>query len=311
MTIAIVTSRKKQELEYIWFTPEFDAPSPGLQPHSPASGRENDSAVCKTSPIPFAGEGSGERTDCAASSLEKNRNRSGVAPLVFLHEGLGSIALWRSFPQKLCERVQRRGIAYSRYGYGNSTPRPLEEPLPPDYLEHEASETLPAFLNALHIERPWLIGHSDGGTIALLAAAGKVVPLAGIVVIAPHYFVEDICLAGIERARSAYETDGLRVKLARYHQGTDSVFYGWHNVWTDPNRRDWNIAAELEQIACPLLAIQGREDEYATLEQIEGIKRRAPHTELVVVENCGHFPHFIHADTVIERIAAFVEKVEA
>jgi len=204
----------------------------------------------------------------------------------------------------------RRGVAYSRYGYGASTPRPHDEPLLPDYLEHEASDTLPAFLDALNIERPWLIGHSDGGTIALLAAARKVAALAGIVVIAPHYFVEDICLAGIEEARHAYETSEFRGKLARYHQDSDSVFYGWHKVWTDPGRRDWNIAAELEQIACPILAIQGREDEYATLEQIEGVKRYAPHTELVVVENCGHFPHLSYGDMVIEHIAAFIEKVE-
>jgi pimeloyl-ACP methyl ester carboxylesterase len=231
-------------------------------------------------------------------------------PLVFLHEGLGSIALWRNFPQKLCERLKRRGIAYSRYGYGASTPRPRDEPLPHDYLEHEASSTLPAFLNALDIKHPWLIGHSDGGTIALLAAAEKIAMLSGIVVIAPHYFVEDVCLAGIERARHAYETSDLRGKLARYHQDVDSVFYGWQKVWSDPGRRDWNIAAKLEQIACPVLAIQGREDEYATLEQIEGIKRYAPQTELTVVENCGHFPHLTHSDMVIEQIAAFVEKVE-
>jgi len=234
---------------------------------------------------------------------------AGASPLVFLHEGLGSVTLWRGFPQALCNRLARRGLAYSRYGYGGSTPRPQEVPLPLDYLEREAAETLPAFLEAMNVKRPWLIGHSDGGTIALLAAAREAVPLAGIVVIAPHYFVEDVCLAGIERARHAFESGDLREKMARYHQDPDSVFYGWQQVWSDPARRDWNIAAELEGITCPVLAMQGREDEYATLEQIEGVKRRTPHTELYVVEECGHFPHLTKSEETIERIAAFIAAV--
>jgi len=237
-----------------------------------------------------------------------DKARADASPLVFLHEGLGSMALWRNFPHQLCARLKRRGLAYSRYGYGNSTPRPHDEPLPTDYLEQEAWNTLPAFLQALDIKRPWLIGHSDGGTIALLAAAKKAMPLAGIIVIAPHYFLEDICLTGIEQARRSYETGDLRGKLARYHQDTDSTFYGWYNVWSEPERRDWNISKELEQITCPVLAIQGREDEYATLEQIKGIKRAAPQTELIVIEQCGHFPYLIHGDTVVEHIAAFIEK---
>lgn len=254
-------------------------------------------------------------TPCRTQELEyaylmPDAAETGASPLVFLHEGLGSITLWRNFPQDLCNRLKHHGLTYSRYGYGASTPRPQNEPLPSDYLEHEAADTLPALLNALNIERPWLIGHSDGGTIALLAAAGAVLPLAGIIVIAPHYYVEEICLAGIERARQAFETSNLREKMARYHRDPDSVFYGWQQVWSDPARRDWNIAAELERIACPILAIQGSDDEYATLEQIEGIKRRAPQTQLYVVEQCGHFPHLTHSEQTIERIAAFIEKIE-
>jgi pimeloyl-ACP methyl ester carboxylesterase len=249
--------------------------------------------------------------------IEPEGMDKGASPLVFLHEGLGSIALWRRFPADLCAQLGRRGLVYSRFGYGRSTPRPRDEPLPPDYLEREANETLPALLAALLVEnsensaKPWLVGHSDGGSIALIAAAQELsTQLAGIVVIAPHYFVEEVCLTGIERARRAYEEGDLRPRLARHHQEVDSVFHGWHDVWMDPARRGWNLRHLLPQIACPLLAIQGREDEYATLEQIEGIRRHLPHAELRVIEACGHFPHLTRADETIAAIAAFIRESE-
>jgi pimeloyl-ACP methyl ester carboxylesterase len=233
---------------------------------------------------------------------------AGVPTLVFLHEGLGCIDLWRNFPAALCERLQCRGLAYSRFAYGESTPRPHDEPFPADYLERETHNVLPAVLDALGIERPWLIGHSDGGTIALLAAASDpgCERYPGIVAIAPHYRVEDICIAGIERARDAYEQRELCKRLAKYHRDVDSAFYGWCHVWLDPARRGWNIESLLKNIACPTLAIQGIQDEYATLDQIEAIQRNAPQTKLMKVDNCGHFPFLAHADAVIEAIAAFV-----
>ncbi|MDR1351435.1 MAG: alpha/beta hydrolase [Zoogloeaceae bacterium] len=228
--------------------------------------------------------------------------------LVFLHEGLGSIAIWRDFPARLCARLGWRGLAYSRMGYGASTPRPHDEPLPRHYLRREAVETLPALLTALDVARrkPWLIGHSDGGSIALLAASYNPASYSGIIVIAPHYFVEDVCLAGIRRARAAFETGNLRDRLARYHQDVDGAFYGWCNIWLDPAYRDWRIETELKNIACPVLAIQGDADEYATLEQIDGIQRQAPQTELLILPQCGHAPHLQHPEATLDAIEAFV-----
>lgn len=228
--------------------------------------------------------------------------------IVFLHEGLGSLALWRKFPQALCERLQWRGLVYSRYGYGASMSR--DEPVPQDYLEREALECLPAVLEVFDIERPWLLGHSDGGSIALIAAGDDAARsrYAGIVSIAPHYRVEDVCLQGIERARTAYEQGELRARLAKYHRDVDSVFYGWCDTWLDPARRNWNIETFLKNIACPVLAIQGVQDEYATLDQIEAIERCAPQTHLMEIEGCGHFPFLSHPEKVIEKIAAFVQE---
>jgi len=226
--------------------------------------------------------------------------------LVFLHEGLGCVELWRDFPQALCERLECRGLAYSRFAYGESTPRPHDEPFPADYLERETREVLPAVLDALGVERPWLIGHSDGGTIALLAAAFDRERYPGIVAIAPHYRVEEICLVGIERARVAYEQGDLRKRLAKYHRDVDSAFYGWCRAWLDPARRDWNIETLLKNIACPVLAIQGVQDEYATLDQIEAIQRHAPQTTSMKIDDCGHFPFLAQPETVIDSIVAFV-----
>jgi pimeloyl-ACP methyl ester carboxylesterase len=230
------------------------------------------------------------------------------APLVFLHEGLGSVALWRDFPARLCEKLDTRGLVYSRFGYGASTSRPADEPLPRHYLRREAVEVLPALLEALDIKKPWLVGHSDGGSIALLAASHDSARLSGIVTIAPHYFVEAVCLQGIERACKAYEQGKLRERLARYHRDVDSVFYGWRDVWLRPDYRDWNIEAELKKINCPILAIQGDADEYATLEQIEGIKRHRPQTRLCVLARCGHSPHQQQPEAVLEAICAFVRE---
>jgi pimeloyl-ACP methyl ester carboxylesterase len=226
---------------------------------------------------------------------------------VFLHEGLGSIALWRDFPARLCARLGWRGLVYSRMGYGASTPWPHDESLPRHYLRREAVEVLPALLEALDVARqkPWLAGHSDGGSIALLAASSDAASYAGIVAIAPHYFVEDACLAGIRRARAAFESGNLRTRLKRYHRDVDGAFYGWCNIWLDPAYRDWRIEAELKRITCPVLAIQGDADEYATLEQIEGIKRQAPQTKCLVLPQCGHAPHLQQPEAVVEAIAAF------
>ncbi len=214
--------------------------------------------------------------------------------LVFLHEGLGSAAMWKSWPQDLCDAGGFRGLVYSRPGYGRSTPRPHHERWPLDYLQRQARELLPALLGQLGVDPAqtlWLIGHSDGASIALLHAAAYPQRVAGAVVMAPHVFVEPIARQGITAAREAYLEGGLRNKLARYHDDADSAFWGWADVWLDPAFLSWNIEADLAQIRCPLLAIQGLEDEYGTLEQVRRIGRAVPATRLMELGECGHSPH--------------------
>lgn len=214
---------------------------------------------------------------------------SKIAPIVFLHEGLGSVAMWKDFPERFCAEHGLHGLVFSRYGYGRSTPKPADEHWTPAFMHAQAHEVLPLLLNELQIDRPWLFGHSDGGSIALLHAAKFEV--AGIVVVAPHIFVEDVSIASIEQAREAYETTDLRARLARYHTDPDSAFRGWNDIWLNPAFRGWNIEAELDTIGCPVLAVQGADDEYGTLAQIRGIEARLPKTRLCVISECGHSPH--------------------
>lgn len=226
--------------------------------------------------------------------------------IVFLHEGLGSISMWRDFPERFCTQYGFRGLVFSRYGYGRSTPRPLEQDLQPDYLHQQALEALPAFLTALHIERPWLFGHSDGGSIALLYAARFPDRVSGIIVMAPHIFVEDITIEGIRKAREAFLTTDLPSRLARHHVDAESVFWGWNNAWLAPAFRDWNIEEELGKITCPVLAMQGVGDEYGTLAQIFGIERKAPRARALAIEACGHSPHRDQAEVVGREAALFI-----
>lgn len=231
------------------------------------------------------------------------------APIVFLHEGLGSVAMWKDFPERLCRAAGRRGLVYSRRGYGLSTPRPPTERWPVRFLHEQAEEVLPALLEALGIRRPWLFGHSDGGSIALLHAASH--PCAGVIAVAAHVFTEAMGLAAIEATRTAYETTDLREKLARYHADVDSAFRGWNDVWLDPDFRAWNIEAEIGAIACPLLVVQGDGDEYGTLEQVHAIARRVPHAKTLVLPHCGHSPHRDQPERLIEATRAFVDGADA
>ena len=210
-------------------------------------------------------------------------------PVVFLHEGLGSIAMWKEFPERFCDEHGLRGLVFSRYGYGRSTPKPPDEHWTPAFMHAQAHEVLPLLFGQLQIERPWLFGHSDGGSIALLHAARF--DVAGIVVVAPHIFVEDVSITSIEKARDAYEATDLRARLARYHDDPDSAFRGWNDIWLNPAFRGWNIEAELATITGPVLAVQGADDEYGTLAQIRGIQARLPKTRLLVIPKCGHSPH--------------------
>jgi pimeloyl-ACP methyl ester carboxylesterase len=226
--------------------------------------------------------------------------------LVFLHEGLGSVAMWRDFPARLCDAAGVRGLVYSRPGYGRSTPRPPVEKWRPDFMHSQAREVLPALLSALGVDQPFLFGHSDGGSIALLYAAAFPAALRGAVVLAPHILVEDLSVRSIEKARDAYRQTDLPQKLARYHDDPDSAFWGWNDIWLAPAFRDWSIEDEIAAIRCPLLAIQGLDDEYGTLEQIRGIARRVPQAQLLEIPACGHSPHKDQPEVVIAAVKEFI-----
>jgi pimeloyl-ACP methyl ester carboxylesterase len=231
----------------------------------------------------------------------------GDAPvMVFLHEGLGSVAMWRDLPARLCDAIGLRGLVYSRPGYGKSTPRPAGEQWACDFMHEQAREVLPALLRELGVERPWLFGHSDGGSIALLYAAAFPQALAGAVVLAPHILVEDVSVASIRQAREAFLGTDLKQRLGRYHDDADSAFWGWNDIWLAPAFRGWTIAEEIRAIRCPLLAIQGTADEYGTLEQIRGIARRVPQAQLLELPDCGHSPHKDQPEAVIEAVRSFV-----
>jgi pimeloyl-ACP methyl ester carboxylesterase len=233
------------------------------------------------------------------------------APLVFLHEGLGSVSMWRDWPAQVCAASGRAGIVYSRRGYGGSDPVPdvrASGRLAPDYMHREAFEMLPPLLQALGVQRPVLIGHSDGGSIALLHASRH--PLAGCVVLAPHVIVEDVSVASIEQARVAYEGGELRPRLARYHADVDVAFWQWNDVWLSQAFRTFDIRPDCRKIACPVLALQGLQDPYGTLRQIEEIAPTAGRFELETIADCGHSPHRDQAQAVTERIARFLGTVD-
>ncbi|NRF65645.1 alpha/beta hydrolase [Aquincola sp. S2] len=231
--------------------------------------------------------------------------------MVFLHEGLGSLSMWKDFPQQLVDALGWRGLVYSRPGYGRSTPRDAEEAWQLDFMHRQAHEVLPALLRALGIVAdqtpPWLFGHSDGGSIALLYAARFHRQTAGLVVLAPHILVEDMGLRSIEATRQAYLDTDLRDKLARHHDDPDSAFWGWNRIWLHPPFREWSIEGEIGAIECPVLAVQGLDDQYGTLEQIRGIARRVPQTRLLELADCGHSPHRDQPEALIAAVGSFAK----
>ena len=230
---------------------------------------------------------------------------AGRPPLLLLHEGLGCVAMWRDFPEQLAAATGCRVIAWSRAGYGHSDP--YAEARTAHYLHREALEALPALLAALAIERPVLVGHSDGASIALMfAGAFPEVPQA-LVLMAPHEFVEEETLAGILAARTAWTATDLPRKLARYHADAPRVFRDWNDTWLAPAFRDWNIEAFLRTIRCPLVAIQGEEDEYATMRQVDVIAETVPGSELLKLPRCGHSPHRDQPGAVLAAIGRLLQ----
>lgn len=237
------------------------------------------------------------------------RERRDRPLFVFLHEGLGSLAMWKDFPRALCDALDVRGLVYSRPGSGASTLRDADERRDVDYMHRQAHEVLPAFLAAVGAgasARPvWLFGHSDGASIALLYASRFPDRVAGLVVLAPHIFVEPVSLASIEAARQTYLTTDLRARLARYHRDVDSAFWGWNDIWLHPPFRCWNIEEEIAAVRVPVLAVQGRDDEYGTLAQVAGIAQAVPGTRVVVLDDCGHSPHKDQPARLVEEVARF------
>lgn len=234
--------------------------------------------------------------------------------VVFLHEGLGSRSMWRDFPRALCERGCLRGLVYSRPGYGRSTPRGKDERWMPNFMHIQAHEVLPKLFAAIGVgrrERPWLFGHSDGGSIALLYAAKYPNAPAGVICVAPHVFVEPVSIASIEAARNAYLDTDMRSRLARHHDDVDSAFFGWNDIWLDPAFANWNIVDELRAIVCPVLAVQGEDDEYGTLAQVESVVSAVPHTKLVNIAHCGHSPHRDQPERLLSATIDFVSSHSA
>ncbi|MCU0941078.1 MAG: alpha/beta hydrolase [Hydrogenophaga sp.] len=248
-----------------------------------------------------------------------------LPPIVFLHEGLGSVSMWTQrgvcWPEMLCQRTGRAGWMYSRRGHGRSDPVPdVRGPSrvegfwhvgrhEPDYMHREALEVLPALLQALGAVNPVLVGHSDGGTIALLHASQH--PVQACVAMAPHAFVEDMSVQAIAQAREAYLKDsdnpgGLRQRLARHHRDVDNTFWQWNDVWLSPAFRGYDILGECARIRAPLLLVQGEQDEYGSLAQLHRIQQAAPHAECLALPDCGHSPHRDQPHALTDRVASFV-----
>jgi len=226
-------------------------------------------------------------------------------PLVLLHEGLGSVALWRDFPQRLQAATGRRVLAFSRFGHGRSEPPPA--PRTPAFFHEEALDVLPELLERLDAGEPLLVGHSDGGSIALIHAGRH--PVAGLALLAPHVFVEEVTVEAIRQTRAAYVDDGLRDRMARHHDDPDAAFWGWCDVWLDPAFRSWSLESDAERVDAPTLLIQGADDPYGTLDQLERIEARVrgPVERLVVPG--GHSPHLEQPDAVVAAIAAFAGRL--
>jgi len=229
--------------------------------------------------------------------------RSGGTELVFLHEGLGSVSAWRDVPAQIAETAGCAAFVYSRQGYGKSSPVAVPRPL--TYMHDEAA-ALPALLAEHGITRPILVGHSDGASIAIIAA-GSGLEVKALVLIAPHVFVEDISVESIAKAADAYRTTDLRERLARHHADVDGAFWGWNRAWLDPAFRAWNLEAFLPRITAPTLVVQGAADEYGTLAQVEAIARQlAGPCEKLIVAGAGHAPH--RTAGVPAQIAAFIRR---
>lgn len=236
------------------------------------------------------------------------RSIPGEGPtLVFLHEGIGSQGLWRSFPDTIAAATSLPAIIYSRHGHGWSDP--ISEPRTPRFMHDEALIALPELLDKLEIADPILVGHSDGASIALIHAGAGRRPVRAIVAIAPHVFVEEEVLIGVDAARKAFEEDELAAKMAKHHHDAAATFYGWHDIWKHPGFRDWNLEADITGIECPLMLIQCAGDEYGTVHQLDAVEAAVSGpVERVWLEDCGHSAHLDQPEAVAEAVVGFVRQ---
>ena len=231
--------------------------------------------------------------------------------LVFLHEGLGCVGLWKGFPERLAARTGLGALVYSRLGYGRSDP--VKKPLSPGYHLTEASAVLPRVLDEAGVTRAILIGHSDGGTIAIVhLGCGRGGRIDGVIVMATHVFNEDITIEGIRAAQVDYETTDIREKLARYHgENVDWAFWSWNQVWLSPEFRDWNVENCLPGITVPILVIQGEDDHYGSVAQVTAIARQVSGpAETLMVPDCGHSPHLEKPEEVLDAMANFIARLK-
>jgi pimeloyl-ACP methyl ester carboxylesterase len=240
--------------------------------------------------------------------------------LVFLHEGLGSVSHWKDFPARVAATTGCGVTVYSRYGSGNSDL--LTEPRAVTYMHDEGLRVLPDLLTQLHIDNPILIGHSDGASIALIFAGAQAGAhdartndhlrglVRGLVLLAPHVFVEDLSVASIAAAKTSFETTKLPEKLGRHHRDATRTFWGWNNIWLNPDFRAWNIEEYLPRITCPILAIQGLDDQYGTMAQVQAIARQSGSpVEILPLAECRHSPQRDQPDAVLAAIAKFVNQI--
>jgi pimeloyl-ACP methyl ester carboxylesterase len=236
--------------------------------------------------------------------LECEHLPGGEPALVFLHEGLGSVALWREFPRRLAEATHRRALIYSRAGHGFSDiPR---APRTPRFMHEEALGVLPGVLRDAGIERPVLVAHSDGGSIALIHASEH--PVTALILLAPHVFVEDVGIASIAEAKTAFETTDLKQRMARYHTDPEATFRLWNDIWLAPEFRDWDITDVLPRVTAPTLLIQGEHDQYGTLAQLDAIEAGTAGPVERVVLDCRHAPHIEAPDATLQAAIGFLTR---
>jgi pimeloyl-ACP methyl ester carboxylesterase len=229
--------------------------------------------------------------------------------IVFLHEGLGCLAMWRDFPDRLASATGSGALVYSRMGYGAS--EPVRGPRPVRFMHDEALDVLPAVIERFKLKEVVLLGHSDGASIAIIYAGALLAPIRALVLEAPHVFVEPICIESITQIARAYETTGLRERLVQYHGGNiDSMFRTWTDVWLRPEFRQWNIEEYLPAIESPVLVVQGEDDKYGTVRQVDAVVTQVSGpAKSLLLARCGHSPHSDEPDEVLEAASRFIRQI--